>query len=157
MKATLSTACRPTCTWKDGSQLHHHPSRHRPLGHHLPPMECQGKIPGNRWNSVIWFGPSLVTRFCVFDRRSDPSEGICAEHLIVRSAIEVRSFQSRSNVSVSHQSSRSKDPARRASSGSQLCFFARPKPVKIVQKWYCDMMVTPNSVLSRLFFNCALS
>ena len=36
-KATLST-CHPTCTWKDRSQLHHHPSRHRSLGDCSPPM-----------------------------------------------------------------------------------------------------------------------
>ena len=128
MKAILS----PTRIWKDGSQLHHHPSRHKPLGNRSPPK--LGGSGADSWNSMEFsdlvfrtFFSFLVTRFCVFDMRNDPSEGICAEQPIVRCAIDVRSFPSRGNVSVSsHQNSRSpEDPARRGSSGSWLCFFAR--------------------------------
>ena len=131
LKAILS----PTRTWKDGSQLHHHPSRHKPLGNRSPPK--LGGPGADSWNCMEF--PDLVFRsfFSFLDMRNDPSEGICAEQPIVRCAIDVRSFPSRGNVSVSsHQNSRSsEDAARRASSGSQLCFFART--AKAMEWKYC--------------------
>lgn len=162
----LKAILRPTRTWKDGSQLHHHPSCHRPLGNRLPPK--LGGSGADSWNSMEFsdlvlrsFFSFPVTRFCVFDMRNDPSEEICAEQPIVRCATDVRSFPSRGNASVSsHQNSRSsEDAARRASSGSRLCFFART--AKAMEWKYCRNSLflydTPNFVQSRLFFNCAFS
>ena len=96
----------------------------------------------------------LVTRFCVFDMRNDPSEGICAEQPIVSHLAAM----CQCHHIKTHAHPRMLREGQAVAAGfASLPGQPKPWSENIAEIVYSYMMITPNFVQSRLFFNCAFS